>query len=326
MKVSQVFNVGVTPSSITVYKKYGYVCNNNNYSIPDNDTVTVLDLEKGVPKLTIKDNSFNQPYRSVVYKGYLYVTNSGTTTITVIDIKTNQVIKLITGFDGPTAIVASKNKLYVSNYGCSSGVGSGNGTTISVVDITLNNIIYTITVSLAPVALKFNKSRKNLYCLNYIDGNSGTGTINIISLANNIITDTISGFSGPFDMVVSKDDHIYVTNFGSNNFSPFGTNISVVDLKTKHITQTIEIGIQPAGICLSKDERKVYVSNYNALYASPSYQNLTYGEGTISVIDRKREKLISTIKVGQTPSMLVSNEDKIYVTSYSLNIIQTINI
>lgn len=339
MKVTDVYNVGVSPSSLAIdeHEKYAYVCNSNNYGLPNSDNVTVLNLKDHIVKKTIYHSSFNEPYRIAINHcgTKAYVTNSGSPsvintlgTVSIIDLKTNTVEGTITGFDGPTGILLTKKKMYVTNYGAQGGLGSGNGKTISVVDLETNNIIHTITTDLAPAALSISPCRKYIYCLNYTTGLPGTGTINVISRKTNNIIHTITGLFGPFGFVVNKNNIAYVTNFGSNNFSPYGTTVSVVDMNKKIITKEIEIGIQPAGICLSKCENYVYVSTYNALYASPNtYENLTYGESCISFIDTKCNKIISpTIKVGQTASTLVSSENKIYLTNYSLNIVQTIEL
>ena len=332
MRLSEIYNVGVTPSSLVIHCDSAYVCNSNNYGIPNADSVTVLNLKTKTPKMTIHHESFNEPYRAVAYKDKIYVTNSASPsvvgqqgTVSVIDTKTNSVCQVIEGFDGPSAIAIKKSKMYVTNYGAAGGLGSGNGTTISVVDLKTGLIINTITTDLAPAALAFSSCRKYLYCANYTTGLPGTGTINVINLKDNTITSTINGLFGPFGIVVSKCNIAYVTNFGSNNFAPFGNTVSVVDMCKLCILRDIETGIQPAGICLT--DKYLYVSNYNALYASPiNYTNLTYGESTINKIDLECNKVVDTIKGGQTISSLVCHCDKIYFTSYTLNIVQTLDL
>lgn len=328
----EVFNVGVSPSSLAISDDHAYVCNSNNYGIAGSDNITVLDLKKGVPKLTINDSSFNQPYRVAIRKHKAYVTNSGSPsvigqqgTVTIIDTKTNTVEGVINGFDGPTAIVLTKTKAYVSNYGATGGLGSGNGKTISVVDLKTKNIINTITVDLAPADLALSPCEKFLYSVNYTTGLPGAGTINIINRKTNIVTDTITGLFGPFGIAVSKENIAYVTNFGSNNFAPYGTTVSKIDMNKKFIEKNIEIGIQPAGVCISDFEDAVYVSTYNALYGDPvNFKNLTYGEATISKIED--DKVTKVVKAGQTVSTLVTNDGKIYFTNYSQNIVQKLYI
>lgn len=329
----KIYNVGVNPANLAVTPDgvLAYVVNSNNYSIPGSDTVTVLNLVKGHTVKTIKDPSFVEPYRIAIDCGgkYAYVCNSGAATVSIIDLCSNMVVKVINGFDGPGAIVLGKKYAYVTNYGANGGVGSGNGNTISIVDLKIKEIIGTIIVSqdpqvpAAPAALALSPCLKYLYSINYVDGNPGTGTLSIISTKTNLVVSVIGGFSGPFGIALTHDGrYAYVTNFGSNNFSPYGTSVSVVDLKKKYIIKNIEVGIQPAGIVVAQDF--AYVSLYNTLYAGANFTNLTPGEGTIIKICLKTKKIVgSAISVGQSPSTLTlsPDESKLYVCKYVQNIV-----
>lgn len=325
IKQDQLFNVGVNPAgmAITPNGRYGYVANSNNYSIPNNDTVTVLDLKKGIPKLTIHHESFVEPYRIAIEGRYAYVCNSGAGTVSIIDIVTNTVIWVISGFDGPGAIVITNNGnvAYVTNYGAFGGVQSGNGTTVSVVDLTQRRIIDTIVVDLAPASLVLSPCNKFLYVICYVDGKPGTGKLNVISTETNKVIKSINGFFGPFGIALTEDGNFaYITNFGSNDFAPYGTTVSVVNLRKYSIVKNIEVGTQPAGIAVSEDF--AYVSNYNTLYAKANFQNLTAGEGTVNIICLECNEVISpTISVGQSPSTLTLSPDgkKLYVCKYVQN-------
>jgi len=334
---SEIYNVGVNPSNlaITPNEKYGYVTNSNNYSIAGSDSVTVLNLKKGIKELTIHDESFVEPYRIAIdYLGnYAYVCNSGSPatvnsegTVSIIDIETNKVIGIISGFDGPGSIVLSKNRGYVSNYGASGGVQSGNGRTVSVVDLKNKKIIKNINVDLAPAAMALCPCNNYLYVINYVDGKPKSGALNVINIDTNKVIKRMTGLFGPFGIALTKDgSYAYITNFGSNDFSPYGSTVSVVDLKNYKIIKNIEVGIQPSGIAI--DDNFVYVSNYNTLYAKANFQNLTPGEGTISIINLKNNKVIApTISIGQSPSTLTLAHDnkKLYVCKYVQNTVAAI--
>ena len=135
--VSKTFPVGVTPCGIAITSdsSTAYVANNNNYEISGSDSVTVLDLVNGVPMTTITDASFNQPYTITINGMFAYITNSNSTTVTIIDTDTNTVIGTITGFNGPSGMAIKNTTGYVNNYGA--GIGSGSGTTVSIVDLTI---------------------------------------------------------------------------------------------------------------------------------------------------------------------------------------------
>ncbi len=334
--VVSTINVGVNPAGIalTLDNRYAYVANNNNYRITGGDSVSVLDLTDNLPSQTITHSSFNEPYTITINPSgtKAYVTNSNSTTVTVIDVKTNTVTGVINGFDGPSgmAISLDGNFGYVNNYGGPEGLGSGNGKTIRVVDLNSNSIVGDpIEVGLAPAALDITPDGKFVYVICYQDGNPGTGTISIIQTSNNTVVEpTIRGFSGPFAIsITSNGRYAYVTNFGSNDFAPIGKTVSVVDLTSNMVIATPVLAIQPSGVDVTPDGRFAYASNYNTLYAGSDFSDLTAGQGTVNIIDTKTNTVIPpTIEVGQSPAnvKISSNGQYAYVSNYTSNTISVI--
>lgn len=328
-------NVGVTPAGIAVTpdNKFAYVANNNNYSITGGDSVSVLDLTNNLLYTTILDESFNQPYTVTINASgtTAYITNSNSTTISIIDIPTNSVTGTITGFDGPSGMVITPNGnfAYVNNYGGPGGVGSGNGTTVRIVNLTTNTIVGApIAVGQAPAALAITPHGAFVYVANYVDGNTGTGTVSVIQTSNNTVVATIPGFSGPFGIAITPNGkYAYVTNFGSNNFDPIGTTASVIDLSNNTITATIKLDIQPSGIAITPDGQFAYATNYDTLYTDTSFTNLVAGQGTVNIIDIATNTVIPPIiAVGQSPDSVAIAPDGLfaYVTNYTSNSVSVI--
>lgn len=327
--------VGDTPAGIAITSdNRAYVANNNNDGIANGDSLSVIDLSTNTVIKTIHDASFNEPYTLTINPAgtIVYVTNSNSTTITKIDILSNNVIGVISGFDGPSGMVITPdgNRAYVNNYGGPGGVGSGNGTKVSVVNLSNDTIIESITVGLAPAALAITPDGKFVYVINYVDGNPLTGTTSIIDTNTNTVVGTIEGFSGPFGIAITPNGKFaYVTNFGSNNFSPFGTTLSVIDLTTNQISATIKLGTQPAGIAITPNGKLAYATNYNTLYLGPNFTDLTAFQGTVNIIDIATNKVLSTvIIVGSSPSNIAisPNGKRAYVSDYSSNDVSVINI
>src|SRR5690606_6028051 len=167
------------------------------------------------------------------------------------------------------------------------------------------------------------------YVVSYQDGNAGTGTMSIIRTSDNTVTQTVTGFSGPFAIALSASGkRAYVTNFGSNNFEPFGTTVSVVDLVTNEIIDTLEVGIQPSGVAVGNN-CLTYITNYNALYAGENFTDLTPGQGTVSIINTKINSVVApTILVGQGPSniTIAPNGRHAYVSNYISNTVSVIKL
>ena len=329
---------GVTPTgmAITPDSRHLYVTNNNNYIIPGQDSVEVVSLKDKKVKTIINDSSFNQPYTITINANgtKAYITNSNSTTVTIINIATNQVSGVIDGFDGPSGLVITPdgNRAYVNNYGGPGGVGSGNARTVRVVDLNSNSIIgEPITVGLAPAAIAKSPDGEFVYTVNYVDGNPCTGTLSIIRTSDNLVIATITEFSGPFGIAITPcGKYAYVTNFGSNNFIPFGTTLSIVDLQKHEIVKTIDLAIQPAGVAITPDGRFAYVTNYNTLYQdSVKFTDLTAGQGTVNIIKVEKKKLITpTIAVGQSPANIVISPNGKYacVSHFTSNTVDIIKL
>lgn len=363
-RVIATITAGVNPAgiAITLDSKKAYVANNANYgdytivTPPQNiNTVTVLDLEHFLPLKTLTDPSFNGAYTITMNHAgtKAYVTNSGGTTVTVISTATDTVIATISGFDGPSAMVITSDDTigYVSNYGANSPLPSGSGTTVRKVDL-INNIIIgsPIITSLAPAALAITSDNAYVYSANYVDGNPNTATVTKIQTSNNAVT-TIGpfspGLSGPFSIKLTPDNtKAVITNFGSNNFVPFGNTVSILNLLNSTIVN-IPAGIQPSGLDITSDGKYAYFSNYNTLYAyvsnqlpNPqtvppttlpnfSFNNLTAGQGTVNIIDLSTNKIISpTIAVGQSPGniSISPNGSFALVSGYTSNTITVISV
>jgi len=92
----------------------------------------------------------------------------------------------------------------------------------------------------------------------------------------------------------------YITNFGSSN-------VSVIDTATNQVTATVNVGVQPDGVAVTPDGKKVYVGNNN--------------DGTVSVIDTSTNTVTATVTVGTNPNGIVVSPDgtKVYVACYSTN-------
>jgi len=313
--------VGVTPAGIAITPNgtKAYVANNNNYAAQyepstNCDSVSVISLSTFTVIKTITDTSFNQPYTVTISPDgtKAYVTNSNGTTITIINTATDTVMGTITGFNGPSGMVINSTGTtgYVNNYGSPGGGGSGSGTTVSVVNLLSNTVTATVTVDLAPAALAISPDNKYVYTVNYKTG-STDGTISVITTSNNTsIISAMTGLSGPFGIALNPAGTVaYVTNFGSNNFSPFGTTLSVISLATPTapvITNTITLGIQPSGVAVSPDGMTVYVSNYNTLYSDNTHSTgLTPGQGIVNLINASTLQVLPiNIPVDQSPSLI----------------------
>lgn len=328
---------GVNPTGMAITRdsSTAYMANLNNYGVAGQYSVSVLNLKNNSVETIIHDPSFSEPYNIALNaeETKAYVTNSNSTTVSVIDTKTNKVTKVIKGFDGPDGIVINHetNLAYITNYGGPNGVKSDNGRTVSVVDLNTNKIVKTITVGYGPVSLAISPDNKFIYVINYEFGKLDNGSMSIIRTDTNKVIHTVRGLFGPFAIALTPDGNFaYITNFGSNDFTPIGSTVSVIDLKKRKpkITATIDLGLQPSGIDITPNGLFAYVSNYNTLYRhADTFVDLTPGGGTVQIIDiATNQVLLPTIAVGNSPGRVyISPDGKFaYTTNFSGNTLSVI--
>ena len=121
------YGVAITPD-----EQYLYIVNNKYYGITPPNSVYVYDLINELTVAKIIHDSFKEPSTASIYGRRVYITNSDSTTISIIDTATNQVINYIDGFKNPYRIVVSSDGKtgFVCNYGNGLSIG-----TVSVVNL-----------------------------------------------------------------------------------------------------------------------------------------------------------------------------------------------
>lgn len=343
-----ILNTGVNPAGSCYVSSRNkgtdklFVTNNNNYGITGEDSVSVfyIDDSGAYRSKVLNHSSFNQPYTATYdrFRNIVYISNSNSPskpgeygTITMVDATSLKIIGTIGdktpengGLDGPSGFAIYEDLAFVPNYGAPLGKKSGNGNSISVINLNTCKIIDTIVVDQAPACLTIDS--EYLYVACYVDGNPGTGTLLKISLRNYSRRKRISGLSGPFN-IVPFDGGLAVSNFGSNNFAPFGRTVSLIDTCEFRIIKNIDVGIQPSGLAVSKDKSILYVTCYNALYTGPNYTGLTAGMGSLATIDCKG-CVIDTKFAGMAPGNVTIDRygEYAYVSNYIGNCVTIIKL
>ena len=229
------------------------------------------------PKMTLRKQGIE------IKNILLYVTNSGSDCVTVIDRQQDRVVATIAVDRSPMGIVASPDgdKLYVANS------GSNN---ISIIDTGLNRVINKIAnFGYSPAELALSEDGLTLYATNPDSDN-----ISVIDTLSNIVTAWIYVGNNPADIVVDQDRRkVYVANEASNS-------VSIVNVNTSAVEDTVTVGFNPTGVAIHQD--KLYVTNT--------------GSNSISVIDIPSYSVTKTISLSQKPMWLVSGlSDRIYVSS-----------
>ena len=213
----------------------------------------------------------------------LYVTNSHSDCVTVIDRQQDRVVATIAVGHLPMGIVASPDgsKIYVANSGSSN---------ILVIDTNVNRIINTISnFGYSPAELALSGDGLTLYATNPDSDN-----ISVIDTFSNMVTGCISVGNNPAGIIVDQDRRkVYVANKASNS-------VSIINMDTSAVEDTVTVGFNPTGVDIHQD--KLYVANS--------------GSNNISVIDIPSHSVTKTIPMSQKPMWLVSGlSGRIYVSN-----------
>jgi YVTN family beta-propeller protein len=278
-----------------------------------------------------------------------YITNEGDNTVSVIDTKTDKVIRTIPVGSEPYGVAASRDgrKVYVANSASN---------TVSVINTATNKVRATIPVGTGPFGVAVTPDGSKAYVSN-LDAN----TVSVINTATNMVTATIPVSAtplplppttpAPFGVAVSRDgSKVYVTN----SEPAFQPAISVIDTATDTVTARIPSGLHFGGVAVSPDGSKVYFIEYEGcgVFVADTATNAVVAEfgageppcfglalspdgsilyvanfNTVSVIATATNALIATIPVGSGPVGVAVTPDgrKIYVANSESNTVSVIS-
>lgn len=211
----------------------------------------------------------------------VYVVNKKSSTVTVIDGKTDKTIATVkAGADAQAvAINETTNKIYVANVSGIDANGSPDATkpgSITVIDGKTNKTT-TVRAELEPIAIAINEKTNTIYV-----ANQGSNDVTVIDGKSNETTsiklreddDTLSeGVLSPNDVAVNTvTNKIYVTGSQSNT-------LAVIDGATKKFAVlllegekprtdgtpgTIQYGTTPTYAAVDEKANKVYVANFTS--------------------------------------------------------------
>ncbi|MHB8076998.1 YncE family protein [Desulfosporosinus fructosivorans] len=151
----------------------------------------------------------------------IYVLNSSSNNISVIDGKTNTFMGNVIVGSGPFGIGVNSitNRIYVANFGSSN---------VSVIDGNSNSVMTIITVGINPVGVGVNPTTNRIYVTNW-----GSHSVSVIDGYTHVVIATIPVGTSPEGVNVNPiTNQIYITNHGSSNVTVIngGTNAVIANV------------------------------------------------------------------------------------------------
>lgn len=223
---------------------------------------------------------------------FAYITNSGSGTVSVLDVATNSVVGtvLVGNLPAGVAVNASATRVYVTNQGSNS---------VSVIDTSSNAVIATIGVGSFPIGIAVNPAGTRVFVANFV-----SHTLSAIDATTNTVLATVP--VGRFPIGVAVDPA------GTRVFVTIQTAVAVVDAGTNTLLTTITAGSRPFGVAVNLSGTRVYVANQ--------------GSNTVSVLDPVANASIAEVAVGARPQGISVSPDgaRVYVANESSNTVSVI--
>jgi YVTN family beta-propeller protein len=221
-----------------------------------------------------------------------YVTNSSDTTVSVIDIFTNQVSNLVTigEFPAGVGLTPDGTQAYVSN---------NSDANVYAIETKSNVVSGFFPASNTPGAVSVTPDGTKVYITNNFD--------TVVTFFD-ILTNTVSSIPvADFSFLVA------IMPNGTQAYVVTNSVLSVIDIAT-NVATTIPVGNLPVAVGITPDQTKALAVNY--------------GDGTVSVIDTATNLVTATIPVGLNPNAIAITPDgtEAYIVNSQANTVSVIDI
>jgi len=179
------------------------------------------------------------------YREYIYVTNGGSDTVTVLDVVDVRVDRELPVGNDPVAVAASstRNEVYVVN----SGAADANGS-VSVIDAEHNTVVATIPLHQQPVSIDLDAAGTRAYV-----ANSGSNSVSVVDLKARRQIAEIGAGEQPVAVRLAPDGKTLVVA------NRRGDSVTLIDPARNNVRVVFEGCPGAAGVVVLPDSSKAFV-------------------------------------------------------------------
>ncbi|MGS2778321.1 YncE family protein [Robertmurraya sp. GLU-23] len=179
--------------------------------------------------------------------------------------------------------------------------------TVSVIDLSTYTVINTISTGEGPHGFRTSKDNQYAYV-----ANMGEDTVSVINIETMKEEKRITVGETPVTTGITSDGKTLVATLNGEN------KLAIIDVETESISK-VDVGVGPAQVYIDAKDQYAYVANQG----TPDQPS-----NTISVIDIKEKKIITTIETGKGSHgvVLSSNNQFAYVTNMYENTVSIIDL
>lgn len=236
--------------------------------------------------------------------------NSGSNTVTVLDVVHLRQERTLRVGEQPTGVAADpkKNEVYVVN------TGSG---TVSVIDAEKNSVVATIPVHQRPYFISVSEDGKRAYV-----ANSGSNNVSFLDLDKRKEIAVVGVGESPGLARISPDGHTLVV---SNRVSG---SVSLVDTQTERVRAVFPgcPGATDIVVLPNSDKAFIACSGGHQVMVLALAKTTPDGAAQSDYTPSKTDALLDMLDVGQTPVHLAMKPDsgEIFVSNFDSNTISEI--
>ena len=220
-------------------------------------------------------------------RGAIYVTNTGDSSVTVLDGTNHAPIDRIRIGEGAQAVAfrPSKNQVWTANR---------KSRDLSVIDMSTKTVIATVPLAGRPEALLFDPFSPLLYVIDSLNND-----LAIVDLDTSTVVKRIPVGARPIGLSISPHhDVLAITNHHD------GT-VSLIERQSLHVIKQIPVGPNPTNLVFSEDGHSLFVTSHNG----------------VAVIDTNHQQTKKVLKGCAQPHDLglVANLQHLYVSCHLTN-------
>ena len=223
------------------------------------------------------------------YREYVYVTNGGSDTVTVLDVVNVRVDRELEVGQNPVAVAASptQDEIYVVNSGAEGANGS-----LSVIDAEHNAVVATIPLHRQPVSIDLDGEGKFAYV-----ANSGSNSVSIVNLKTRREAAQIGAGEEPVAASIAPDGKsLVVANRRANS-------VTVIDPTSGKVRAVFSGCPGAAGAVILPDSSKVFVP------CSAGHQVMVIALARADAHSAQPDRLETLMDVGRAPVDLALKPD-----------------
>jgi YVTN family beta-propeller protein len=231
----------------------------------------------------------NLPQYPPNYREYAYIPNSGSATVTVLDVVNLRLDRELAVGQNPVAVAASpsRNEVYVVNSGAPGGQGS-----ISVIDAFKNTNAATMPVHRNPVSIDLDAAGQFAYITN-----SASNSISIVDLAARREIAQIGAGEQPVAARLSPDGKTLVVA------NQRGNSASIIDIATRRVRSIFGDCPGAADVAILPDSSKAFIA------CAAGHQLMVVALAGAKETPGKPDQLEAMLDVGRAPVQLALKPD-----------------